>query len=363
LRVQHIHIQNFRKHGDASLDLQNGVNVIYGRNGVGKTNFLEAIHYACLTKSLINASDAECLRFGAPHFEIDTTFESDSNLTTSVRVYYSADEGKNIFINRSPLVSFSEIIGQYPCVSLSPFDIALAQGAPAERRRFLDVSISQTNKAYLSDLLNYKRILSQRNKILSELKFASNEAMMDSLAVWTESFAHTSAAIIARRLAFTEGFAEYITKAYHRFQSFSETPSMVYESDLNLGAAKTKDEILGIIEEKLRRVESDELRRGQTLLGPHRDDVEFLINGISLKKFASQGQQKTFVICLKLAQHAYISEVLNEKPVFLLDDVFSELDRSRAGDLIDLLKPLGQSVITTTERKDFDAITQHEISV
>lgn len=358
MKLLTLHIQNFRRHADAKVSLSDGVNILYGRNGAGKTNLLEAIHYAALTKSFLNAVDSECLKFGATHFEIDAVWQNDRGGDTSVRVYFSNEEGKTVFVNRSPLESFSKIVGEFPCVALSPFDIALVQGAPQERRRFLDSSISQTNKAYLEDLLAYRRLLSQRNRLLGEMKLSREKSTVDLLAVWTESFASLAASIMFRRLKFVNEFSQVLLKAYQHFQSFDETPTLSYNSDVSLNANATKEEILSEIRLKLARLEDEEIRRGITLLGTHRDDLNFFINDISVKKFASQGQQKTFVICLKLAQYFYIQSILNEKPIFLLDDVFSELDESRKGDLIDLLKPMGQSVITTTEKKQFDGITQ-----
>lgn len=353
-----MHIQNFRRHAEARLTLDDGVVILYGRNGAGKTNLLEAMHYAALTKSFLNASDSECLKFGATHFEIDAAWQSDRGIDATARIYFSNEEGKTVFVNRSPLDSFSKIVGEFPCVALSPFDIALVQGAPQERRRFLDSSISQTNKAYLEDLLAYRRLLNQRNRLLGEMKQGWTSAQREQLAVWTETFAALVASILFRRLKFVNEFSNVLLKAYRLFHSFDETPTARYESDVPLSEQATKEEILSEARLKLARLEDEEIRRGVTLLGAHRDDLNFCINDVSVKKFASQGQQKTFVICLKLAQHFYIQSILNEKPIFLLDDVFSELDRNRADDLIELLKPMGQSVITTTEKKQFQGITQ-----
>ncbi|MGQ9806236.1 MAG: DNA replication/repair protein RecF [Chlorobiales bacterium] len=357
MKLLTLHIQKFRRHADAKFLLGDGVNIFYGRNGAGKTNLLEAIHYAALTKSFLNATDSECLKFGETHFEIDATWQNDRGVESSVRVYFSNEEGKRVFVNRSPLESFSKIVGEFPCVSLSPFDIALVQGAPQERRRFLDSSISQTNKAYLEDLLAYRRLLSQRNRLLSEMKH-SRKKSSELLTVWTESFAALVAAIMFRRLKFVSEFSQVLLKAYQLFQSFNETPALRYDSDVSVSEGATKEEILSEVRLKLAQLEEEEIRRGITLLGTHRDDLSFFINDVSVKKFASQGQQKTFVICLKLAQHFYIQSILNERPIFLLDDVLSELDQNRAADLIELLKPMGQSVITTTEKKQIDGVTQ-----
>jgi DNA replication and repair protein RecF len=364
LKILSLHLEHFRRHTTLSLPLDAGINILYGRNGVGKTNILEAAYFACLTKSFIGASDSECLQFGATHFEIKAEMQSDLGVRSSVRVYFSNEEGKHIFINRSELERFSKIVGEYPCIALSPYDLALVQGAPQERRRFLDNTISQTNRAYLENLLTYKRALTQRNKLLSEIKqYAHPKAeQLATLEVWTEQFVQLATSIIYQRMKFVKEFSSYLKAAYRKFASFSEEPSLCYDTEIDeVVENPTKDEIAAGLHLKLKHLQGEEFKRGQTLLGPHRDDLEFLIDGKSLKHYASQGQHKTFVICLKLAQHAYVGEQLNEVPIFLLDDVFSELDRERANDLIEILKPLGQSLITTTERKAFTGVSQIDV--
>lgn len=366
MKLLSLHLTNFRRHAALSLPLDAGVNILYGRNGIGKTNILEAAHFVCLTKSLIGASDAECLRFGAEHFEIEAEMQNDLGVQSSVRAYFSNETGKHIFVNRSELEQFSKIVGEYPCIALSPYDLALVQGAPQERRRFLDNTISQTNRAYLEDLLAYKRALNQRNRLLAEIKqlLRPNPAQLASLEVWTEQLVQIAAAIISQRVKFAEEFASYLKTAYQRFASFHEEPTLRYDIDADIGVSvnSMKEEIARDLQLKFKLLQNEECRRGQTLLGPHRDDLEFLVNGNSLKRYASQGQHKTFLICLKLAQHSYIQERLNETPIFLLDDVFSELDRERASDLIEILKSLGQSLITTTERKSFSGVSQIDVA-
>jgi DNA replication and repair protein RecF len=362
LKLFQLDISNFRSHSEATLRPEAGVNLIYGRNGSGKTNLLEAIHYACLTKSFLATTDSDALRFGTDSFEVTALMRNNASNESTVRVYYSAAEGKHVFINRSPLEQFSRIVGEFPCVSLSPYDIALTQGAPQDRRKFLDLSISQTNKAYLADLLSYKRLLAQRNKLLSEIKF--RHSGNSELEVWTLSLAKVAASIIFERLRFSAQFSVYLKEAYRRFRSFDETPLLSYSTELLLEPeTPSKIWLVEKIVDKFGEIRSEELRRGQTLLGPHRDDLEFLINTVPMKKYASQGQHKTFVICLKLAQHSYIGELLGETPIFLLDDVFSELDPDRTGELVELLKThgFGQTFITTTETKNFTGINQIDV--
>lgn len=366
MKLLSLHLTNFRRHTALLLPLDSGVNILYGRNGVGKTNILEAAHFACLTKSLIDASDAECLQFGAEHFEVEAEMQSDLGVHSSVRVYFSKQAGKHVFINRTELEQFSKIVGEYPCIALSPYDLALVQGAPQERRRFLDNTISQTNRAYLEDLLAYRRALHQRNRLLAEIKqqLRPNSAQLSSLEVWTEQLIQLAAAVICERIKFAREFSSYLKTAYRQFASFSEEPELHYEMDveIEIGDTAERDKIVAGLQLEFKRLYNEECRRGQTLLGPHRDDLEFLMNGNSLKRYASQGQHKTFLVCLKLAQHAYIRERLNEMPIFLLDDVFSELDRERANDLVEILKSLGQSLVTTTERKSFSGVSQVDVA-
>jgi DNA replication and repair protein RecF len=362
LRLKTINIKSFRSHKQLEFSPDTSINIIYGRNGSGKTNVLEAIHYTLLTKSLITASDQDVLRFDDPFFELSSSFISDGGFESKVRVYYSQLEGKHVFVNATELQTFSEIVGEYPCVSLTPYDISITQGSPQERRKFLDNSLSQSSKTYLNDLLSYRRTLLQRNKLLSDIKQSGQS--LSQLSPFTELLASISARLIYNRLIFCRDFSQKLTQAFNQFQEFSEKPSLTYQSGLDLDDSDCVETIQASVEEKFRMLQQDEIRRGITLFGPHRDDLEFSINGLPLKKFASQGQHKTFLICLKIAQHLYLQEEKDEKPIFLLDDVFSELDYERSGELINLLKTFvgGQCFLTTTERKHFPDINQVELS-
>ncbi len=360
--LSHISIQSFRAHALTTYSPEKSINIIYGKNGSGKTNILEAIHYAMLTKSFLTVTDQETLRFNDPFFEIKASFQRQDQFQSSVRVYYSPSEGKHVFVNKTRLETFSEIVGDYPCVSLSPYDISITQGSPQERRRFLDNSLSQTSKAYLKDLLNYKRSLLQRNRLLSEVKHTGK--FRPELHSFTEVLATISSRIIHQRLTFCETFRAHLLDSYEQFSNLSELPDLTYECGLSLSKGEDTESIEKKIQAKFSTIQTDEIRRGTTLFGPHRNDLEFRINEMSLKKFASQGQHKTFVVCLKIAQHLYMQEMLGDKPIFLLDDVFSELDYERSGELINFLEKGigGQTFITTTERKRFPNVNQVHIT-
>jgi DNA replication and repair protein RecF len=361
MRLTSLDVSNFRSHEKATLTFQDGINILYGRNGTGKTNLLEAIHYLCLTRSFLGNTDETSLKFGTTHFEITGNFQQDFGLENQVRIYYAKEDGKNVFVDKVPLESFSKIVGRFPVVSLSPYDIALTQGTPSDRRKFLDTTISQASKLYLEDLVDYKRVLTQRNKLLYEIK-NNHKRLHAELEIWDETFVNISSSIVARRIAFAREFNLFINTAYTLFTSFTEQPESFYEPEGFDATTEDKSEIKSILAEKLVQIKSEELRRGTTLIGPHRDDVAFKLNGYDLKKYASQGQHKTFVVALKLAQFFYLRELLGERPIFLLDDVFSELDSFRVENLMLILNPLCQSFISTTEKKVFGVASSEVVS-
>jgi len=362
LQLKHLELKSFRSHSFLQFSPDKSINIIFGRNGTGKTNILESIHYATLTKSFQTGTDQEVLKFNDPFFEVKATFEKQDEIESKVRVYYSAPEGKHVFVNTTELLTFSEIVGQYPCVSLTPYDISITQGSPQERRKFLDNTLSQSSKAYLNDLLNFKRTLAQRNKLLSQIK--QTNLNRPELAAFTEALAKHASKIIYQRNKFSIEFDQYLKSAYSKFEGIDEAPGISYNSYINLENDEDINDIEQRLLEKFQLIHQEEIKRGTTQIGPHRDDLEFKLNEISLKKYASQGQHKTFVVCLKIAQHSYLKEMSQYKPIFLLDDVFSELDYERSGELINLLENFvgGQSFITTTERKHFQNIHQVSIS-
>ena len=348
MELQTIHYENFRNHQSLIFEPNEGINLIYGVNGSGKTSVLEGIHYCALTKGFVNSADSECLMFNSDFFFLEGHFLSSEKISTSVKVGYTKEKEKGVTVNNLDIKPFSQHIGRLPCITFSPSELIIVTGPPSERRRFLDTAISQTNHRYLEDLLAYRKVLQQRNALLLQLR--DRQVFSDDmLSLWTEMLARLAASIISIRLAFLSAFSQPFYEVSQHF-SRCEYPSIVYRSSIGkITDTITPDALYDIFIRKFKEVQHTELMRAQTMIGPHRDDLTFLLNDKEIKKYASQGQLRTFLITLKLAEHRFFSELLGESPLCLLDDIFSELDSIRVKNIFTLLESCGQSIITSTE--------------
>ncbi len=352
MRLQEINLLNFRKHKELKFTPFIGINLLYGANGTGKTNILEAIHYCIFAKGLNKTVDKECLNFSADYFLLNSKFLDDKKIESAVKVSYLKNSEKKIFFNGEELNKFSYLIGRIPCVTFSPMELMIINGAPQERRRFIDTALSQTTKRYLDDLLQFRRVLQQRNTLLTAIQ--DNSIDKTSLHVWNEKFAQLAGSIVLLRVDFIKELLEYFKPVYKQLD-FGEIPDFFYHSSIgDITQERTKEELENAIIGRLEAIELQEIYRKQTLVGPHRDDIVFKLNGIDIKKYASQGQQRTFLIALKIAMQKMFYDMTGESPLFLLDDLFSELDKVRTEKVLELLQESGQSIITATEEKKID---------
>jgi len=351
MKLSCIKLRNFRNHGNSEISFCPELNVLLGNNGQGKTNVLEAISYLSLTKSFYAANDATTLQLGREFFEIEGTLISDDGHQSDVRVTYNRESAEKQFtINRNRPETLASVIGEFPIVILSPEHHAITFGSPIERRKFIDLLLSQISRVYFEDLLEYRRVLKQRNRILLDLKL-QQRGETDTLEPWTISLVNHGSRIIHKRREFLSEFQTYMHQAYHDLAGNHEAPGFNYLSLPDL--PDDCNRIAERMHETLDQRRSEELNRGVTLVGPHRDEVRFSIDGISLQKFASQGQHKTLLVALKVAEFFYLKERRNEVPIFLLDDVFSELDEHRSQHILDLVGGLGQTFITATSESVF----------
>lgn len=349
MRVKKVQLTNFRNHTDSTLEFTGGINFITGANAQGKTSILEALSYACLTRSFLQQSDAAVPKFGNDDFGVDAIIETDSGIVNRVRVGYETGTGKKrYYLDANEMKKSSEVIGMFPIVVLSPGDFALTGGAPAERRRFADIVLSQVSRSYLEELSEYRRALKQRNKVLLDAKL-NNALDRGLLVAWTEALVAHGTKVISRRRQFIDEFQEPFGSAYRSLVETGETPTMKYQPSFDGG-----DDMESAFRNKLKELERIEKARGSTLAGPHRDDIGFFLNGTPIREFASQGQHKTFLVALKIAEFHYIRQVLGETPAMLLDDVMTELDYTRATKTIQTISKLGQSFITATDMLNFD---------
>lgn len=342
--LKQIDLQNFRLHKSTSLKFSDKLNLIIGGNGQGKTSILEAIYYLCTTKNLNLASDSDVTTIGEQYFDARGIFYGLTNDNT--RVYYDSSKNKkNIFLNDKQLSNSAELIGRFPVVSLIQSDHSITLGAPADRRRFVDSVISQASHTYLEILLDYNKILRQRSSLLWRLKESYDPSLLEQFEVWTDSLLKTGSEIIKHRIKFVNDFNEYLVKAYNQIVEDKEIPKIVYDSI----PFSSEEDVLEKFSIEVNANRNDEIRRAVNLVGPHRDDFIFYINDLELKRFGSQGQHKTFQIALRFGQFFFIKDKLGRTPIFLMDDVFGELDTYRATRISEHLSSIGQTFITMTD--------------
>ena len=347
-------LRNFRAHKDIDIEFSNNLNYIVGGNGQGKTSILESIYYLCTTKSFNAKTDIEVIRFGKEEFEIIGHF---SNITEdNVRINCSLNNSKKYyFLNDKHQNKHSDIIGKFPVVLLTPADHKITQGVPAERRKFIDSVISQASSTYLKILIDYNRTLKHRSSLLNRLKEFRTEDMLVEFDAWTTKLVTTGTEIIKRRKLFFKEFNSFVRESYHRIME-QEQPSINYYYLAGCEEDDVEKYFMKMIDEK----KEEEFRRASNLVGPHRDDIIFSINNLNLKTFGSQGQHKTFQTALKFAEFFYLKDITSKTPVFLLDDVFGELDASRAQQISEYLKDVGQTFVTITDFGNFSYLIKNE---
>lgn len=345
-------LKNFRTHKNTILNFSETLNYIVGGNGQGKTSVLEAAYYLCTTKSF-NSKDVEAVSFNENEFEIKGNFKDITE--DKIKLVFSTPENRKYYFQNDKLISrSSQIIGRFPVVILTPADHEITQGAPSERRKFVDSVISQASSTYLNLLLDYNKTLKHRAVVLNLLRENKTKQLETELDAWTEKLIESGVELINHRKKFLDDFNRYVFEAYNKIVDDKEKPSIYY----NFLDGTDAIEIKNIFEKILSNIREEEIRRSVNLVGPHKDDFIFNINDINLRTYGSQGQHKTFQAALRFAEFFYLKEATGKTPIFLLDDVFGELDAYRAGKISDYLKEVGQALITITDFADFSFLTK-----
>ena len=354
--IQSLRMTSFRAHERSSCDFGTSVNLFHGPNGAGKTNILEAIHYLCLGKSFVTSSDRFVVRKGARYTEVEGTFVRDDGRSMNVRMAYVPGEGKRLFLNRAPLDRLADVVGELPVVVFSPEDASLTAGGPEERRRFMDNLLSQARPIYLDTLLKYRRVLKQRNRLLARLSSSRGLDARAVLASWDHELVRLGSYLVSARMRFVEEYSRYLEHAYRDLEAVAERPTLQYVTIDGVQSSMTEEEIGQVFRERLDESAHRERRRELTLVGPHRDELVFRLDGMLVRRYASQGQHRTFGMSMKLAKYFYLYDQRQERPVLLLDDVFDQLDRSRSAAFLELLQSdrVGQSIITATDVRPFE---------
>lgn len=349
MRIETLRLRTFRNHDATEVAFGPGINALIGRNGQGKTNILEAVSYLSLGKSFFAALDAQVVQHDAAFFDIRASFTDDTGRRTEAQIVYSTPDGQKVVrINGSPLEKVSAIVGEYPAVLLSPDHGGIVASGPAERRKFLDIMLCQTSTRYLHDLQEYRRILKQRNRLLLDGRLGRGIAP-GAIEPWTQGLVEHGSRIIARRMECVAALQEPFHDAYVDLAGADEPVALGYTGLRGLAPAMDGPAIAALFRERLAAGALEEQRRGSTMIGPHRDDLSFVLRGMQAQEHASQGEQKTLLIALKLAELLYVRMVRDEAPVLLLDDVFAELDGERSARVLARLEANGQVILTVTD--------------
>ncbi|MBQ2769520.1 MAG: DNA replication/repair protein RecF [Clostridia bacterium] len=338
MKIKKLFLQNFRNYERETFDFSDGLNVLFGKNAQGKTNCAEAVFYLCTGASLRIRHDKQLIKTGADHAEIRAEAE---NRYGKVVIEATIFENKReIRVNGGKISKNADLMGHINSVFFSPGELRLIQDGPDERRRFMNISIAQTSAPYYTALLRYNRILDQRNSLL---KNRDVEMVLDTLPVWDEQLCKYAALIVKKREEFIEKLAPF-AKEYHAFLTDGAEELLVKPDRRYVGS---EEEIAASLKRRLADNYEKDLRLGFTTVGPHRDDLDVIINGLDAKAYASQGQMRTAALALKLAEVRIFKELSTEYPILILDDVMSELDLKRRKKLLQCVADL-QTILTCT---------------
>lgn len=347
--IKSLKLHNFRNYEKLEIDFSRDFNILYGENAQGKTNIIEAIFLCASGRSHRTSKDAELVRLDSDGYYVKLDIEKNAS-DTEVEIAYKKDDKRRIRINDIPVGRIGELVGQLNVVIFSPEDLLVIKEGPAERRRFLDITLSQLRPSYFYDLQQYSKILSQRNSLLKEIQF--NNKLMDTLEIWNSNLVKTGSRIIKARRAFIEKLNRVAENMHYKLTDGKEKLETKYAPSVNADDLDDIESIESSFSRKITEGLHKELQRCSTLYGPHRDDYVIFLDGMNIKQYGSQGQQRTSVLSVKLSEVDIVKEETGEYPVLLLDDVMSELDANRQSYLCDNLQDI-QTLITCTDKTFF----------
>ena len=348
--VESLALENYRNYAHLSVNLSPGINIFFGDNAQGKTNVLEAVYLCGTTKSHRGSKDKEMIRFEQDESHIRMMVKKDG-VSHKIDMHLKKNKAKGIAIDGIPIRKAAELFGIVNLVAFSPEDLNIIKNGPSERRRFMDLELCQLNKVYLQELTSYNKVLNQRNKLLKDIGF--QPGLTETLDVWDMQLVSYGKKIISLRRQFMEELGEIIRQIHSNLTGKKEEIRLLYEPDVEEK----------VFEEKLQSAREKDLRFRVTSVGPHRDDFCVQTNGIDIRKYGSQGQQRTAALSLKLAEIELVKKIVKDYPVLLLDDVMSELDSNRRDALFSLLSEGIQTFITATnaEMLENDLLKQARI--
>ena len=337
--IKSLELTDYRNYNELNIDFDKGTNVLYGDNAQGKTNILEAIFLSATTKSHKGSNDREIINFNKEEAHIRTVVEKDG-VDTKVDMHLRPSKSKVIAIDGTRIKKASELLGISNVVFFSPEDLSIIKDGPGERRRFVDMELCQLDSFYLYNLSNYNKIINQRNKLLKDIYF--NPGLKETLNIWDSQLVSFGSKIIERRLSFSDQISEILKKYHKKLSGGKEDIIIKYEPNVSIEEYS----------EKMSRNQEKDISAKMTMVGPHRDDFSFIVNGIDIRKYGSQGQQRTAALSLKLSEIELVKKLTKDTPILLLDDVLSELDSNRQNYLLDSIGDI-QTIITCTGLDEF----------
>lgn len=339
MKIKQLKLKNYRNYDLLELDFDPSTNILYGDNAQGKTNILESIYMCGTTKSHRGTKDKDMIRFGQEEAHIEAVIDK-KGVPFEIDIHLKNNSPKGVAINKMPIRRAIELFGIVNIVFFSPEDLNIIKNGPSERRKFIDLELSQLDKVYLSDLTNYNRIVNQRNKLLKDVY--DRKDLMETLDIWDLQLVNYGKKIIDRRNKFIVELNEIVGKVHEQLTGGKEHLQIYYEPSVSSMDFETN----------LIKNREKDIKMKSTSVGPHRDDICFMSDGLDIRKFGSQGQQRTAALSLKLSEIEIVKKVINDTPILLLDDVLSELDKHRQNYLLDSISDI-QTLITCTGLDDF----------
>ncbi|TYS84995.1 DNA replication/repair protein RecF [Rossellomorea aquimaris] len=355
--IEQLELRNYRNYESIDVSFENKVNVILGENAQGKTNIMESIYVLAMAKSHRTSNDKDLIRWDEEYAKIKGRIQKYNGALPLELIL--SKKGKKAKSNHLEQSKLSLYVGNMNVVMFAPEDLHLVKGSPQVRRRFIDMEIGQVSPVYLHDISLYQKILQQRNHYLKQLQ-TRKQKDQTMLEVLTEQFIEMAVKITKKRFEFVQLLESWAKPIHSGISRNLETLEIVYKPSLDVSDNQEWSKMVDIYEQKFDGIREREIDRGVTLIGPHRDDLQFIVNGRDVQTFGSQGQQRTTALSVKLAEIELIHSEIKEYPILLLDDVLSELDDYRQSHLLNTIQGKVQTFVTTTNVDGIDHQTLNE---
>lgn len=345
MHIEQLVLKNFRNYDELNLTFDDKINVIIGENAQGKTNLMEAIYCLAFTRSHRTTKEKELIQWDKEYAKIEGRVKKRNQVLPLEMIV--STKGKKAKLNHLEQRRLSDFIGALNVVMFAPEDLTLVKGPPQARRRFIDMELGQIQATYIYHLAQYQKILKQRNSLLKQLQ-RQGGSQVTMLEILTEQLTQHAAIILVKRFGFLKLLRKWAAPLHHQISQELEKLEIKYDASVDISEQNSEEEIETAFRNKFEEIQEKEIERGTSLIGPHRDDLIFYVNGMDVQTYGSQGQQRTTALSLKLAEIELIHHEVGEYPILLLDDVLSELDDFRQSHLLNTIQGKVQTFVSTT---------------